>query len=75
LAECLVRPHPTWQAGSGQLDTGVPPSIVAQFLAHKVIDKPGVHAPEDVVPPGPYFSELARRFMEVSLVTRTKVTA
>jgi len=74
LAECLVRPHPTWQAGSGQLDTGVPPSIVAQFLAHKVIDKPGVYAPEDVVPPGPYFSELARRFMEVSLVTRTKVT-
>jgi lysine 6-dehydrogenase len=75
LAECLVRPHPTWQAGSGQLDTGVPPSIVAQFLAHKVIDQPGVHAPEDVVPPGPYFSELARRFMEVSLVTRTKVTS
>jgi hypothetical protein len=33
-----------------------------------------VYAPEDVVPPGPYFSELARRFMEVSLVTRTKVT-
>jgi len=74
LAECLVRPHPTWQAGSGQLDTGVPPSIVAQFLAHEVIDRPGVYAPEDVVPPGPYFSELARRFMEVSVVTRKKVT-
>jgi len=74
LAECVVRPHPTWQAASGQLDTGVPPSIVAQFLANGVIDRPGVHPPEEVVPPGPYFSELARRFMEVSLVTRTRVT-
>jgi lysine 6-dehydrogenase len=70
LAECVVRPHPTWQAGAGQLDTGVPPSVVAQFLGHKLIDKPGVFAPEDAVPPEPYFTELARRHMEVELVTR-----
>jgi saccharopine dehydrogenase-like NADP-dependent oxidoreductase len=70
LAECVVRPHPGWQAGAGQLDTGVPPSIVAQFLATKVIDRPGVLAPEDAVPPGPYLAELAARNMEVTLVTR-----
>jgi hypothetical protein len=35
-----------------------------------VIDKPGVFAPEDAVPPGPYLTELARRHMEVVLVTR-----
>jgi lysine 6-dehydrogenase len=70
LAECVVRPHPTWQAGAGQLDTGVPPSVVAQFLGHKLIDEPGVFAPEDAVPPEPYFTELARRHMEVELVTR-----
>jgi len=70
LAECVVRPHPRWQAGAGELDTGVPASIVAQLLGHKVIDKPGVFAPEDAVPPGPYLTELARRHMEVVLVTR-----
>jgi hypothetical protein len=69
LAECVVRPHPTWQAGAGQLDTGVPPSIVAQFLGHKVIDRPGVLAPEDAVPPEPYLAELASRNMEVTLTT------
>jgi lysine 6-dehydrogenase len=70
LAECVVRPHPGWQAGAGQLDTGVPPSIVAQFLAAGVIDRPGVLAPEDAVPPERYLAELAARTMEVTLVTR-----
>jgi saccharopine dehydrogenase-like NADP-dependent oxidoreductase len=72
LAECVVRPHPVWQAGSGQLDTGVPPSIVAQFLATKVIDRPGVLAPEDGVPPDPFLAELACRNMEVTLITRER---
>jgi saccharopine dehydrogenase (NAD+, L-lysine-forming) len=75
LAECVVRPHPTWRAGAGQLDTGVPPSIVAQLLGHKVIDRPGVFAPEDAVPPEPYLAELARRHMEVVLVTREPAVA
>jgi lysine 6-dehydrogenase len=70
LAECVVRPHPGWQAGAGQLDTGVPPSIVAQFLAAGVIDRPGVLAPEDAVPPERYLAQLAARTMEVTLVTR-----
>jgi lysine 6-dehydrogenase len=74
LAECVVRPHPEWQAGAGQLDTGVPASVVAQLLGHKVIDRPGVFAPEDAVPPEPYLAELARRRMEVVLVTREAVT-
>ena len=70
LAECVVHPHPAWGAGAGQLDTGVPPSIVAQFLATKVIDRPGVLPPEDAVPPEPFLAELAARNMEVSLLTR-----
>src|SRR5215217_4331174 len=75
LAELVVRPHPGWQAGAGQLDTGVPPSIVAQFLATKVIDRPGVLAPEDAVPPEPYLAELAARTMEVTMVTREPALA
>jgi lysine 6-dehydrogenase len=72
LAECVVRPHPVWQASAGQLDTGVPPSIVAQLLAAKVIDRPGVLAPEDAVPPEPFLAELASRTMEVTLTTRER---
>jgi saccharopine dehydrogenase-like NADP-dependent oxidoreductase len=75
LAELVVRPHPGWQAGAGQLDTGVPPSIVAQFLVAKVIDRPGVLAPEDAVPAEPYLAELAARTMEVTMVTREPALA
>ena len=75
LAECVVRPHPGWQAGAGQLDTGVPPSIVAQFLAAGMIDRPGVLPPEDAVPPEPYLAELAARTMEVTMVTREPAVA
>jgi lysine 6-dehydrogenase len=75
LAELVVRPHLGWQAGAGQLDTGVPPSIVAQFLATKVIERPGVLAPEDAVPPEPYLAELAARTMEVTMVTREPALA
>jgi lysine 6-dehydrogenase len=75
LAECVVRPHPGWQAGAGELDTGVPPSIVAQFLGHNLIDRPGVLAPEDAVPPEPFLAELSRRNLEVTLVTREPAVA
>src|SRR5829696_5765993 len=75
LAELVVQPHRGWQAGAGQLDTGVPPSIVAQFLGAKVIDRPGVLAPEDAVPPEPYVAELAARTMEVTMVTREPALA
>jgi saccharopine dehydrogenase-like NADP-dependent oxidoreductase len=72
LAECVVRPHPVWQAGAGQVDTGVPPSVVAQFLANKVIDQPGVLPPEEAVPPEPFLAELATRGIDVTLVTRER---
>ncbi|HYY78030.1 MAG TPA: saccharopine dehydrogenase NADP-binding domain-containing protein [Actinomycetes bacterium] len=75
LAECVVVPDPAWRAGAGELDTGVPASVVAQFLGHKLIDRPGVFAPEDAVPPEPYFAELARRHMEVAIVTRQPAAA
>jgi hypothetical protein len=52
----------------------VPASIVAQFLGHRLIDRPGVLAPEDAVPPEPYLAELASRNMEVTLVTRELVS-
>lgn len=67
LADCLVLPHPDWRAGAWQLANGVPASVVAQLLAAGVIAVPGVFAPEEVVPPEPYFAALRRRHMTVSL--------
>jgi hypothetical protein len=40
-----------------------------------VIDRPGVLAPEDAVPPERYLAELAARTMEVTLVTREPAVA
>jgi lysine 6-dehydrogenase len=70
LAECLVRPHPRWLASAAQLGGSAPASIVAQFLAGKVVDQAGVLPPERAVPIDPYFEELARRGVQVSLTTR-----
>jgi saccharopine dehydrogenase-like NADP-dependent oxidoreductase len=70
LAECVVRPHPGWLASAGQLGGSAPASIAAQFIAHKVVDVPGVLPPEQAIPIDPYFDELARRGVEVSLTTR-----
>jgi saccharopine dehydrogenase-like NADP-dependent oxidoreductase len=53
----------------------VPASIVAQLLGHRVIERPGVLAPEDAVPPEPYLAELASRNMKVTLVTREPAVA
>ncbi len=39
--------------------TGIPLGVGASMLAAGQIDRPGVHAPEAVVPPGPFFERLS----------------
>ncbi len=46
-------------------DTGFPASIVAQMMARGEIEATGVRAPEQVVPPGRLFAELAKRGIRV----------
>jgi saccharopine dehydrogenase-like NADP-dependent oxidoreductase len=70
LADCVVRSHPQWLATAGQLGGSAPASIAAQFLAHKIVDAAGVLPPEQAIPIDPFFDELARRGVEVSLTTR-----
>jgi lysine 6-dehydrogenase len=70
LAECVVRPHVRWLESAGQVGGSAPASIAALFLARKVVDLPGVLPPEQAIPIDPYFDELARRGVEVSLTTR-----
>jgi len=46
-------------------DTGFPASIAAQMIARGEIQATGVRAPEEVVPPRPFFAELQKRGINV----------
>ncbi len=62
VAESVVRPDPAFGAGGGALDTGVPPSVVAQMIAAGEIAKgPGMFAPEEAVDPDRFFARMAER--------------
>ncbi len=56
----VVPAHEEYGAGGGDVDTGIPPAIVARMLARGEIVGPGVFVPEQVVPCEAFFAELAR---------------
>jgi saccharopine dehydrogenase-like NADP-dependent oxidoreductase len=61
--------HAGADAGGGvgpDIDTGAPPSIAAQLLGDELPVRPGVFAPEEVIPWAPFRRELERRGMHVS---------
>jgi saccharopine dehydrogenase (NAD+, L-lysine-forming) len=64
-SDCRVGPR----AGSGvgpDIDTGAPPSIAVQLMIRGEIPlRPGVWAPEQVIPPAPFVRELGKRGMRV----------
>ncbi|HZU95175.1 MAG TPA: saccharopine dehydrogenase C-terminal domain-containing protein [Planctomycetota bacterium] len=64
IADCHAPPESGWGIGP-DIDTGAPPSIVAQMLLERPFP-PGVHAPEDVVPLAPFFAALSKRGMRVT---------
>jgi saccharopine dehydrogenase-like NADP-dependent oxidoreductase len=63
--DCTVGPG----AGGGvgpDIDTGAPPSIAVQLmLSGEIALRPGVWAPEQVIPPEPFVRELERRGMRI----------
>ncbi len=63
--DCHARANRRWHASAGDIDTGCPPSILAQMIATGVIDQRGVLAPEIAVPVEPFFRELRKRGMKV----------
>ena len=63
--DCHARANKRWHASAGDIDTGCPPSIVAQMIATGKITQRGVLAPEVAVPVEPFFEELRKRGMEV----------
>jgi lysine 6-dehydrogenase len=63
--DAVTAPSDRWKIGGGTVDTGVPPSIAAQWLAKGMIKARGVVPPESCIDPLPYFSELSRRGIRV----------
>lgn len=65
VSDCHVSGIPEWRLGV-DVDTGCPPSIVAQMLVRGEMDARGVLPPERAVPPVPFFQALAARGMRIT---------
>lgn len=72
VLDCLSHSSQKWHASAGDIDTGCPPSIIAQFIANKKIKKRGVLPPELCVPSGLFFKEIAKRGMEIFITLKKK---
>ena len=74
--EAVTWPHKKWNVGGGVVDTGVPPSIAAQWMVKGQAGGPGVVPPELAFEPMAYFRELSARgrgirVVEIAEETRT----
>jgi saccharopine dehydrogenase-like NADP-dependent oxidoreductase len=56
----LIPAHKQYGAGGGDVDTGIPPAIVAKMMATGEIAGPGVFVPEQIVPCEAFFTSFAR---------------
>jgi len=65
IVDCHAKANRRWHASAGDIDTGCPPSILAQMIATGLIEQRGVLAPEVAVPVEPFFRELRKRGMKV----------
>ena len=74
VVESVIRTSEKWGFMAGALDTGVPPSIVAQMICKGTITERGVCAGEQCVPPIPYFKELSKREMPVYCIEKTPLS-
>lgn len=75
VVESVIRTSERWGFMAGALDTGVPPSVVAQMLCNGLITERGSCSAEQCVPPIPYFKELAKREMPVYCVEKTPLSS
>src|SRR2546428_4335187 len=72
--EAVTWPHKKWNVGGGVVDTGVPPSIAAQWMVNGSIKQRGVIPPEIAVDPFPYFKELSAPGLGVQVVAYAEGT-
>ena len=67
IAESVITPDKAWGVGGGGVDTGVPPSIVAQMIAAGEVKGPGMFAPEEAVDADRFFERIAERGVTYSV--------
>jgi saccharopine dehydrogenase-like NADP-dependent oxidoreductase len=70
-----VPAHREHGAGGGDVDTGIPPAVVARMMASGEIDGPGVFVPEQIVPCESFFGALARWGVTVDAQSREILAA
>jgi lysine 6-dehydrogenase len=51
--------------------TGYPVSITAQMIENGIIQERGVFCPEEIIPPKPFFAELKKRNISLSISNRS----
>jgi len=66
--EAVTWPHEKWNVGGGVVDTGVPPSIAAQWMVNGLVKRTGVIPPEIAFDPLPYFKELSARGRGIHII-------
>jgi saccharopine dehydrogenase-like NADP-dependent oxidoreductase len=69
IVDCHTAGMPEWGIGL-DIDTGAPPSIVAQMLAQGMIAEKGVLPPEGAVAESYFFKELRKRRMRIKEAIR-----
>ncbi len=63
--DCVVKTLNGWENYGSNVNTGMSISIMAQMLNRNLIKKIGITAPEESVPPKPFFRELKKRGMHI----------
>lgn len=63
--DCMAYTIPGWEEATCNIDTGFPMAIGAMMIKNGEITKRGVYAPENIVPPEPFFKHLAEHQLPV----------
>ncbi len=72
--EAATWPHKKWNVGGGTVDTGVPPSIAAQWILKKKVKQAGAIPPEIAFDPLPYFKDLNSQGRGIVVTEFTETT-
>ncbi len=73
ILDCLAKSDPETNLSAGSVDTGVPPSIIAQMIENKKIKSYGVLPPEKCIDQIYFFKEIKKRNMEIYEEKRWKI--
>jgi saccharopine dehydrogenase-like NADP-dependent oxidoreductase len=63
--DSVAHSNPDWNVSAGAINTGVPPSIIAQMIAKGQVKQKGVLPPEICINPQIFFAELEKRDIKV----------